>query len=146
VRGDHRRDGERGVRRILASSPREERYGATVVAGACAGRADLGVADYRFVGAISSARAGALTLRQAIRSSGSSPTTATSSRGRPRRSGHERRRTATRPAPAALLRPRRRLETRLVEAQAEKLPPIDFLSRLVQDELLRRQDRLSNAE
>jgi hypothetical protein len=34
------------------------------------------------------------------------------------------------------------LEARLVEAQAEHLPPIDFLSRLVQDELLRRQDRL----
>ncbi len=34
------------------------------------------------------------------------------------------------------------LETRLVEAQAEKLAPIDFLSRLIQDELVRRQDRL----
>ena len=34
------------------------------------------------------------------------------------------------------------LEARLVEAQAEKLAPIDFLSRLIQDELLRRQDRL----
>src|ERR687891_585954 len=34
------------------------------------------------------------------------------------------------------------LETRLLEAQAEKLAPIDFLARLVQDELLRRQDRL----
>jgi DNA replication protein DnaC len=34
------------------------------------------------------------------------------------------------------------LEARLVEAQAEKLAPIDFLSRLVQDELVRRQDRL----
>jgi DNA replication protein DnaC len=34
------------------------------------------------------------------------------------------------------------LETRLLEAQAEKLAPIDFLSRLIQDELLRRQDRL----
>jgi DNA replication protein DnaC len=34
------------------------------------------------------------------------------------------------------------LEARLLEAQAEKLAPIDFLSRLVQDELLRRQDRL----
>jgi DNA replication protein DnaC len=34
------------------------------------------------------------------------------------------------------------LEPRLLEAQAEKLAPIDFLSRLVQDELLRRQDRL----
>ena len=33
-------------------------------------------------------------------------------------------------------------EARLLEAQAEKLAPIDFLSRLVQDELLRRQDRL----
>jgi DNA replication protein DnaC len=34
------------------------------------------------------------------------------------------------------------LEPRLLEAQTEKLAPIDFLSRLVQDELLRRQDRL----
>jgi len=34
------------------------------------------------------------------------------------------------------------LETRLLEAQAEKLAPIDFLSRLIQDELVRRQDRL----
>jgi DNA replication protein DnaC len=34
------------------------------------------------------------------------------------------------------------LETRLIEAQAEKLAPIDFLSRLVQDELVRREDRL----
>jgi len=34
------------------------------------------------------------------------------------------------------------LEARLLEAQAEKLIPLDFLSRLVQDELLRRQDRL----
>jgi DNA replication protein DnaC len=34
------------------------------------------------------------------------------------------------------------LETPLLEAQAEQLAPIDFLSHLVQDELLRRQDRL----
>jgi DNA replication protein DnaC len=34
------------------------------------------------------------------------------------------------------------LETRLLEAQTAKLAPIDFLSTLVQDELLRRQDRL----
>ena len=34
------------------------------------------------------------------------------------------------------------LEARLREAQTEKLAPIDFLSRLVQDELIRRQDRL----
>ncbi len=34
------------------------------------------------------------------------------------------------------------LEPRLLQAQAEKLAPIDFLSRLVGDELLRRQDRL----
>lgn len=34
------------------------------------------------------------------------------------------------------------VETRLLEAQADKLVPIDFLSTLVQDELLRRQDRL----
>jgi DNA replication protein DnaC len=34
------------------------------------------------------------------------------------------------------------LDTRLLEAQSEKLAPIDFLSVLVNDELLRRQDRL----
>jgi DNA replication protein DnaC len=34
------------------------------------------------------------------------------------------------------------LEARLLEAQAEQLAPIDFLSRLIQDELVRRQDRL----
>jgi len=34
------------------------------------------------------------------------------------------------------------LEARLLEAQAERLVPLDFVSRLVTDELLRRQDRL----
>lgn len=34
------------------------------------------------------------------------------------------------------------LETRILQAQTEKQPPIDFLSVLVQDELIRRQDRL----
>src|SRR5262247_769049 len=34
------------------------------------------------------------------------------------------------------------LEARLLEAQAEKLVPLDVLSRLVQDELVRRQDPL----
>jgi DNA replication protein DnaC len=34
------------------------------------------------------------------------------------------------------------LETRVLEAQTEKLLPLDFLSSLVSDELLRRQDRL----
>ena len=32
------------------------------------------------------------------------------------------------------------LETRLLQAQTDKLAPIDFLSTLVGDELLRRQD------
>lgn len=34
------------------------------------------------------------------------------------------------------------LETRLLQAQTEKQAPVDFLSTLVQDELMRRQDRL----
>jgi DNA replication protein DnaC len=34
------------------------------------------------------------------------------------------------------------LETRILQAQTEKQPPIDFLSVLVQDELVKRQDRL----
>jgi DNA replication protein DnaC len=33
------------------------------------------------------------------------------------------------------------LETRLVQAQSEKMAPLDFLSTLVADELVRRQDR-----
>ncbi len=34
------------------------------------------------------------------------------------------------------------LETRILQAQTEKHPPIDFISMLVQDELIKRQDRL----
>jgi len=34
------------------------------------------------------------------------------------------------------------LETRLLQAQSDKLPPVDLMSMLVQDELTRRQDRL----
>jgi DNA replication protein DnaC len=34
------------------------------------------------------------------------------------------------------------LETRILQAQTERQPPIDFLSALVQDELIKRQDRL----
>lgn len=34
------------------------------------------------------------------------------------------------------------LDARIIEAQTEKMPPIDFLSRLVHDELERRHDRL----
>ena len=34
------------------------------------------------------------------------------------------------------------LEARLLEAQTDRLAPLDFLSALVGDELLRRQDRL----
>lgn len=34
------------------------------------------------------------------------------------------------------------LETRLIQAQSDKLVPLDLVSQLVSDELLRRQDRL----
>ena len=37
------------------------------------------------------------------------------------------------------------LDTRLQQAQTERLAPIDLVSRLVTDELLRRQDRLLDA-
>jgi hypothetical protein len=45
----HRRDGERGVRRILGVLALVKKYGAAVVADACTTALDLGVADYRFV-------------------------------------------------------------------------------------------------
>jgi transposase len=61
----HRRDGERGVRRILGVLALVKKYGATVVAGACAAALDLGVADYRFVRRYLERHAPApLTLRQ----------------------------------------------------------------------------------
>src|SRR6266446_3501492 len=45
----HRRDGERGVRRILGVLALVKKHGAAVVADACAAAVELGVADYRFV-------------------------------------------------------------------------------------------------
>ncbi len=47
--GIHRRDGERGVRRILGVLALVKKHGAVVVADACTAALDLGVADYRFV-------------------------------------------------------------------------------------------------
>ena len=45
----HRRDGERGVRRILGVLALVKKHGAAVVTDACAAAVELGVADYRFV-------------------------------------------------------------------------------------------------
>jgi transposase len=45
----HRRDGERGVRRILGVLALVKKHGAPVVSDACTAALDLGVADYRFV-------------------------------------------------------------------------------------------------
>jgi hypothetical protein len=45
----HRRDGERGVRRILGVLALVKKHGAAVVTAACTAALDLGVADYRFV-------------------------------------------------------------------------------------------------
>ena len=61
----HRRDGERGVRRILGVLALVKQHGAAVVADACAAAVDLGVADYRFVRRYLDRHApGPLTLRQ----------------------------------------------------------------------------------
>jgi hypothetical protein len=45
----HRRDGERGVRRILGVRALVKKHGAAVVAAACTTALELGVPDYRFV-------------------------------------------------------------------------------------------------
>ena len=45
----HRRDGERGVRRILGVLALVKKYGPAAVAEGCAAALELGVADYRFV-------------------------------------------------------------------------------------------------
>jgi transposase len=61
----HRRDGARGVRRILGVLALAKKYGAAVVDDACGAALDLGVADYRFVRRYLERRATApLTLRQ----------------------------------------------------------------------------------
>ena len=61
----HRRDGERGVRRILGVLALVKKHGAAVVDAACAAALDLGVADYRFVRRYLERHAPApLTLRQ----------------------------------------------------------------------------------
>ena len=61
----HRRDGERGVRRILGVLALVKKHGAAGVEAACAAALDLGVADYRFVRRYLERHAPApLTLRQ----------------------------------------------------------------------------------
>jgi transposase len=61
----HRRDGERGVRRILGVLALVKKHGSAVVADACAVALELGVADYRFVRRYLERHAPApLTLRQ----------------------------------------------------------------------------------
>ena len=61
----HRRDGERGVRRILGVLALVKKHGAVIVADACVAALDLGVADYRFVRRYLERHAPApLTLRQ----------------------------------------------------------------------------------
>src|SRR2546425_1065871 len=78
-------------------------------------------------GAISSATRGRRSpCARSTRSSVSSPTTATSSRGKPRRSLHERRRTAARAPPAPLLRPRRRARSPSARSAGRKAGPHRF--------------------
>jgi Mu transposase, C-terminal domain len=61
----HRRDGEPDVRRILGVLALVKKHGAAVVAEACAGAVELGVADYRFVWRYLERHGpGPLTLRQ----------------------------------------------------------------------------------
>ena len=61
----HRRDGVRGIRRILGVLALVKQYGPVVVADACATALELGVADYRFVRRYLQRRGAApLSLRQ----------------------------------------------------------------------------------
>ena len=106
----HRRDGEPGVRRILGVLALVKKHGAAVVADACAAALELGVADYRFVRRyLERHRAGA--PHAAPGRSAHPRAHPLPRRHRAENPGghrHERRRTATRPAPAPLLRHGRR--------------------------------------
>src|SRR5881397_345935 len=140
----HRRDGEAGVRRILGVLTLVKKHGAPAVEDACAA---------------AGTRRRRLPLRPAL------------PRAAARRPAHPAPGRSAHPRPHPLSRRHRTqnpggdpdmnlvelqralrqlrcsgmaagLEPRLLEAQTAKLAPIDFLSTLVGDELLRRQDRL----
>ena len=141
----HRQQGEVGVRRILGVLSLAKKYGVAAVDDACAAALEMGRADYRFVRRyLERSPQAPLSLRQVdplIRATDAvsrlSSTTRTKQERRMNLIELERALGQLRLGGMAAV-----LETRLRQAQAEAMAPIDLLSCLVTDELTRRSDRL----
>jgi DNA replication protein DnaC/transposase len=141
----HQREGNLGARRILGVVSLAKKFGTTALDEACAVALAGGAATYRFVRQyLEHRRPLPLTLRQVdplIRE-------LTHYRDLIEQLAQKETTTLNVIELDRALRQLRlsgmaaTLETRLVQAQAEKTPPLDFLSSLVNDELLRRKDRL----
>src|SRR6267143_4504866 len=132
--------GEPGVRRVFGILSLAKKFGTATVEEACAVALEMGVHELRFVRRYLE-RAPQLTGKS-TRSFANWFTTAISSTSEPRSQRMNlielnRALGQLRLGGIAAV-----LETRLRQAQAEAMPPIDFLSCLVSDELTRRGERL----
>src|SRR6516162_7079703 len=106
----HRRDGEAGVRRMLGVFRLTRNFGQAQVEDACQAALEVGVPTYRFV-------------RRYVERNAQAPISLKQVDPLIRQLTHH-----------------RDVITRLIEAQSEKLAPLDFLSTLVSDELNRRSE------
>ena len=139
----HGHEGEAGVRRILGVLALAKKHGPAVVEDAAKAALELGVPTYRFLRRYLERRPTGAADAEASRSAHP----AAHPLPRSHRS-HDRRPAMNLVELDRALRQLRLsgmaavLETRLRQAQTEKLAPIDLVSALVADELRRRQDRL----
>ena len=139
----HQHDGAAGVRRMLGVLALAKKHGPAVVDDAAKAALELGVPTYRFLRRYLERRPPVpLTLRQVDPAHSAAHPLSRSHRSQNRRPAmnlveldHALRQLRLSGMAAVL-------ETRLRQAQTEKLAPIDLVSALVSDELLRRQDRL----
>ena len=142
----HHRQAEAGVRRIMGMLSLAKKYGSAACDQACAAALELGVSEYQIRAPLSGAQPASPSEPAANRSS------------------HPRTDPVSRPDPTTnpirgtqsmnLIELNRSLvqlrlsgmaavlETRLLQAQAEAMAPIDLISILVSDELARRSQRL----
>ena len=139
----HRHEGEAGVRRILGVLALAKKHGPAVVEDAAKAALELGVPTYRFLRRYLERRPPVpLTLRQVDPAHPPAHPLPRSHRSQDRRPAMnlvelDRALRQLRLSGMAAV-----LETRLRQAQTEKMAPIDLVSALVADELRRRQDRL----
>jgi IstB-like ATP binding protein len=133
--------GEVGIRRVLGVLSLAKKFGTAAVEDACAAALEMGGHEYRFVRRYSNVPHN-LPCGKSTRSFANWSTTAISSTSKPRSQKMNlielnRALGQLRLGGIAAV-----LETPIRQAQTEAMPPIDFLSCLVSDELTRRGERL----